>query len=278
VLPRRPRGRSFPGRALRSRLRLIPALLAITWLVVAFVRIEQLRHHHSNTSNLAQFWSIATLTVLALLYLSYASIRRGATTRRIIDDAYRSVSRLEQITDVALSDLPTDELLSTLIQRVCDGLGADAGMLMLSADDGGLAVRATCGLARQVPDGYRVAPRVGLAGRVAHRRTAMAIDDLSSATFAVHPIRDLLASAAGAPLLVDGRVSGVLVIASTTPLTYDDEDIKLLQLAADRSARAIESHRLREAERRLNLGTEHARRHLRLLVDESRILQETVAD
>jgi PAS domain S-box-containing protein len=259
---------------------LIPALLAITWLVVAFVRIEQLRNHQESTSTLAQFWSITTLTALALLYLAYAGIRRDATTRRIIDDAYRSVARLEQITDVRLSELPTDQLLSTLIGRICDGLGADAGMLMLAAPDaaGVLEVRATCGLADEVPAGYRVAPGVGLAGRVAHRRTAMAVEDLATDTFAVHPIRDMLASAAGAPLLTDGRVDGVLLIASTTAHGYDAEDIKLLQLAADRCARAIEAHRLREAERRLNLGTEHARRHLRLLVDASRILQETVAD
>jgi PAS domain S-box-containing protein len=278
VLPRRPRGRGLPTRAHRARLRLIPFLLAVTWLAVASVRIEQLTRSDATSSDLAQVWAVGALTALALLYLVYAAIRRRTTTQRALDRAFRSVTRLEQITDVQLSDLPTDELLSTLIQRVCDGLGADAGMLMLSAEDGGLEVRATWGLATQVPDGFHVAPGVGLAGRVAHRRAAMALDDLSSDTFAVHPIRDVLASAAGAPLLVDGRVSGVLVIASTAPHSYDDEDMKLLQLAAERSARAIEGNRLREAERRLNLGTEHARRHLRLLVDASRIFQETVAD
>ncbi len=279
MLPRSPRGRDFPGRALGSRLGLIPALLAITWLVAAFARFEQLSRGHGDKGGVAQFWSVATLTLLALLYLLYAGIRRGTTTRRLVDDAFRRVSRLEQITDVRLSELPTDELLSTLIGRICDGLGADAGLLMLTAADGQtLEVRATCGIAADVPIGYRIAPGVGLAGRVAHRRTAMVVEDLSTDTFAVHPIRDLLASAAGAPLLTEGRVAGVLIIATTASHPYDDDDIKLLQLAADRCARSIEARRLREAEHRLNLGTEHARRHLRLLVDASRILQETVTD
>jgi PAS domain S-box-containing protein len=170
-------------------------------------------------------------------------------------------------------------MLTALIGRVCEGLAADAGLLMLTVGDGlALQVCATYGLADEVPIGFQLAPGVGLAGRVAHRRTAVAFPDLSAETFAVHPIRNMLASAAGAPLLTDGRVAGVLVIANTMPRRYDDEDIGLLQLAADRSARTMEAHRLREAERRLNLGTEHARRHLGLIVDASRIFMETVSD
>jgi hypothetical protein len=125
-----------PGPRLRARLKLIPALLALTWLVVAFVRIEQLSRHDASTSAVAQFWSIGVLTLLALLYLLYAAIGSRVHTRSTIDRAYRSVRRLEQITDISLSELPTGEMLTALIDRVRVGLGADAGILALSTDDG----------------------------------------------------------------------------------------------------------------------------------------------
>ena len=277
VLPRRPRGRGLPGLP-RARLPLIPALLAVAWLVVAVVRIEQLSRPGATTEDLAQLWAVGTLTVLALLYLLYDAIRRRTTAMRTLDNAYRSINRLERITDIRLSDLQTDELLATLIERVTEGLEADAGLLLLTTHDDALEVRATCGIANQIQPGLRLTKGVGLAGRVAAQREAIAVSDLSADTFAVQPLRDLLASAAGAPLIADGQIRGVLIIASTNPRTYDDEDIKLLQLAADRSARAIEANRLRDAERRLHLGTEHARRHLRLIVDASRIFMEAVND
>jgi PAS domain S-box-containing protein len=274
VLPRS--GPSSVPRRLMARLQLIPALLAVTWIIVAAVRFDQT---HATGRGSTGFWATATLSLLALLYLLYAGIRRRAATTRAIDHAYRAVARLEQITDVALSDLPTEDLLATLIERVCDSLDADAGLLlMLTAGRDELEVRATHGIAAEVEIGARVNQNEGLSGLVASRATAVALSDVGEEAFAGAALHGRLASAAGAPLLNDGIVSGVLIIGSTTPLEYDDEAVKLLQLAADRCAKAIESNRLREAERRLNLGREHSQRHLRLLVDASRIIIESVND
>src|SRR5205823_14289184 len=138
----------------------LPALLAITWIVVAAIRFDQA---HATGRGAPSFWATATLSVLALLYLLYAAIRRRAAGARAIDDAYRAVARLEQITDVALSDLPTEDLLATLIERVCDSLDADAGvLLMVTPGRDELEVRATAGIAVDVPIGSRIAQNEGL--------------------------------------------------------------------------------------------------------------------
>ena len=49
-------------------------------------------------------------------------------------------------------------------------------------------------------------------------------------------IRSLL----GVPLLIEGRVIGVLHVGTLTPREFTEDDRDLLQLAADRAALAIE--------------------------------------
>src|SRR5207302_1022634 len=148
---------------------------------------------------------------------------RRAAGARAIDEAYRAVARLEQITDVALSDLPTEDLLATLIERVCDSLDADAGvLLMVTPGRDELEVRATAGIAVDVPIGSRIAQHEGLSGIVAARSAVVEVSEVGPETFAVPGLRDRLASAAGAPLLTDGLVTGVLIIGSTTPRRYDE--------------------------------------------------------
>ena len=55
----------------------------------------------------------------------------------------------------------------------------------------------------------------------------------------------------GAPLLVGGRVIGVVHVGTQTPRQFTEQEAELLQLVADRAALAIEHGRLFESERAL---------------------------
>jgi K+-sensing histidine kinase KdpD len=61
----------------------------------------------------------------------------------------------------------------------------------------------------------------------------------------------------GVPLLVAGRVLGVLHVGVLTHRLFDAADVELLQLAGDRAAIAIEHARAFEAERRARQRVEH---------------------
>jgi K+-sensing histidine kinase KdpD len=61
----------------------------------------------------------------------------------------------------------------------------------------------------------------------------------------------------GVPLLVGGNVLGVLHVGVLAHRLFDDSDVELLQLAADRAAIAIEHARAFEAERRARQRVEH---------------------
>jgi serine phosphatase RsbU (regulator of sigma subunit)/anti-sigma regulatory factor (Ser/Thr protein kinase)/putative methionine-R-sulfoxide reductase with GAF domain len=158
---------------------------------------------------------------------------------------------VQRVTDAALAYLSIDELLDELLERMREILHADtAAILMLESDGRMLRARAAKGIEEEVEQGVRIPVGRGFAGRVAAQRRAVFIPDVDHADV-VNPllrqkgIRSLL----GVPLLVEGRVLGVLHVGTLTPRVFTDGDRDLLQLAADRAALAIEHAHLYEQRR-----------------------------
>ena len=171
-------------------------------------------------------------------------MRPGVNTERVRD--------LETVTDSALSYLPLEELLPELLRRVVDILQADTAAILLLEDDGAtLAARAAQGLEEEVRRGVRIPVGRGFAGRIAATREPVRIADVATADIANPILRERgLKSLLGVPLLVEGRVIGVLHVGTLKPRDFSDDDVQVLQLAGDRAALAIHG-RLTERERGL---------------------------
>jgi anti-sigma regulatory factor (Ser/Thr protein kinase) len=121
---------------------------------------------------------------------------------------------------------------------------------MLDEEAGVLVPRAAKGLEEEVGAGVRIPLGRGFAGRIAAERRAIAIPDMRHAEVLNPILREKgLVSLLGAPLLVEGRVIGVLHVGTLQRRDFTDDDTQLLQLAADRMAVAIDHARLYEAER-----------------------------
>jgi serine phosphatase RsbU (regulator of sigma subunit)/anti-sigma regulatory factor (Ser/Thr protein kinase) len=159
---------------------------------------------------------------------------------------------LRSVTDAALSYLPLEELLNELLVRVVRILDADtAAILLLDDDDRTLVARAAKGLEEEVERGVRIPVGRGFAGRIAATRRPVSVENIDEAEIINPILREKgLRSLLGVPLLVEGGVIGVLHVGTLTPRKFLDEDIELLQSAADRAALAIAS-RLTERERGL---------------------------
>ncbi len=69
-----------------------------------------------------------------------------------------------------------------------------------------------------------------------------------------------LSSLVGAPLIAKGKVIGVIHADTIAPRHFSDEDLRLLELVADRIALAIDHARLYEAERKARIEAEEASR------------------
>jgi serine phosphatase RsbU (regulator of sigma subunit)/anti-sigma regulatory factor (Ser/Thr protein kinase) len=165
--------------------------------------------------------------------------------------APEEVIRLEdvqRVTESALAYLDLDDLLRELLDRVTDLLEADTAAVLL-VEEGGrtLAARAAKGLEEEVERGFRLPVGRGFAGRVAFTREPIVIEDLHDS--AIQPVNPLFAekgvrSLLGVPLVVEGEVIGVLHVGTLTPRQFQERDIELLQLVANRVALSIERSRL----------------------------------
>ncbi len=159
---------------------------------------------------------------------------------------------LKSVTDAALSYLPLDELLTELLGRVVGILGVDtSALLLLEDDDRTLVARAAKGLEEEVRRRVRIPVGRGFAGRIAASGQPMRIDDIEHADILNPLLRERgLKSLLGVPLIVEGRVIGVLHVGSLREKIFSDDDVSLLQRAGDRAALAIQG-RLTERERGL---------------------------
>jgi serine phosphatase RsbU (regulator of sigma subunit)/anti-sigma regulatory factor (Ser/Thr protein kinase) len=156
-------------------------------------------------------------------------------------------NHLLSITDSALGYMSLEEMLSELLERIRDSLEVDtAAVLLLDEDRGVLVARAARGLEEEVRQGVQVPLARGFAGRVAAEARPIIID-LDHAEV-VNPIlrQQGIRSMLGVPVQVEDRVIGVMHIGTLVPRDFDEDDVTLLQLAADRAALAIDSARISE--------------------------------
>jgi anti-sigma regulatory factor (Ser/Thr protein kinase)/putative methionine-R-sulfoxide reductase with GAF domain len=154
-----------------------------------------------------------------------------------------------RLSDPMLSELGLDALLLELLDRTKEALGVDTAAILILDDAGDeLVARAARGLEEEVEQGVRIPVGGGFAGRIAAERVPIFIADVDHADV-LNPIlrakgvRSLL----GAPLIVEGRVIGVMHVGTLHPREFTDHDAALLQLAAGRAAPAIERARLFDA-------------------------------
>src|ERR1043166_333106 len=167
--------------------------------------------------------------------------------------------QLQLLTDAALAHLELDALLGTLLVRTREILGVDTcAVLLLDEQTNELVARAAVGIEEEVEAGVRIPIGKGFAGRVAAERRHVILDDVDHADV-LNPIllEKGIKSMLGVPLLVHGSAIGVLHVGTLHRHRFSDDDIDLLQLAADRAAIAIEHARLYEAERHARVRIEN---------------------
>ncbi|MHB8510700.1 MAG: ATP-binding SpoIIE family protein phosphatase [Actinomycetota bacterium] len=158
--------------------------------------------------------------------------------------------RVQLVTDAALAHLTLDRMLDELLNRISELLHADTAAILLmdEAKHEVVATRAK-GIEEEVETGVRIPLGRGFAGSVAASAKPIVLDHVDH-TSVVNPIlidRGLRAML-GVPLIVDGNVVGVMHVGSLHERHFDQDDVELLQLVADRIALAIRA-RLQESDR-----------------------------
>ncbi|MEV4313968.1 GAF domain-containing SpoIIE family protein phosphatase [Actinocrispum sp. NPDC049592] len=151
--------------------------------------------------------------------------------------------RIESVTDSALSHLDLEKLLHELLERVRDLLSVDTATVLLHDSAAGqLVASAAAGFEEEVRQGVRVPMGAGFAGQVAAQRKPVIIERVDASTV-VNPLlwEKGLHAMLGVPMVAAGRLIGVVHVGTFAHRRFNDHDIQLLQLAADRIALATQS-------------------------------------
>lgn len=156
------------------------------------------------------------------------------------------LENLEALTDTTLTRLDVDDLLLELLGRVREILDVDtAAVLILDADSEVLVARAARGIEDEVRQGVRVPLGTGFAGRIAATKQPVRLDHVDSTTVA-NPLlwEKGIKVMLGVPLLSGDDVFGVLHVGRLSNRPFGDDDINLLQVAAERIAGATQTREL----------------------------------
>jgi signal transduction histidine kinase/ActR/RegA family two-component response regulator/PAS domain-containing protein len=178
-----------------------------------------------------------------------AVLRESKRARVQAAAAARRLRRVQRIVDVMLGDLSLDHLLGRLLSRLVVTLNANTAVILL-CDGDMLRIRAAVGLDEQTTHDMRVPLDEGFAGAVARERRPLVWDRARIDDHDIPYLHDAdTHSLLGVPLRIDGVLLGVLHVGSGLSRQFEEDDVELLRVAAERIAVGIELARRRDAER-----------------------------
>lgn len=190
------------------------------------------------------------------------ALARAHEARLEAEALARRLSALQRVTDAVLAHLSVEEVISESLDRTREALSVDtASILLLETEEDELVAWAARGLEEEVELGVRIPVGKGFAGRIVAEGQPLIIPDVDKADLFNPLLREKgIKSLLGVPLLVGGRPIGVLHVGMLKQAHFTEDDVRLLQLAGDRIALAIENARLYEVERSARAHAEAANR------------------
>lgn len=172
------------------------------------------------------------------------------------------VQRLQAVTDVVLNHLSLEELLQDSLQRISEVCHADtAAILLKDPQNNQLVVKAVKGLEAEVRREFCIPLGEGFAGKIAQTLQPMIIEkDAYTQVFSPVLQERKVQSIMGAPLIIGGEMLGVIHVGTLQVHEFTPEDLRLLELVADRIALAIDRANIYEAQREALTQAQEANR------------------
>jgi PAS domain S-box-containing protein len=224
------------------------------------------------------FVAAIAVSVVAITRLEMTGRQRATELLEQLEEALDSITAL---TEASLSSLELTDMLDRFLERLVLVLHAEIGVIFLLSSNGAeLEALSTRGIDPQFSEGLSVSvsDNDGLIGRVVVTESPIATSDLDDLEVLGKRTDQHLVSAAACPILIEGRLIGVCVAATSTSKEFNERELHLMQLVADRSGLGIERKRLDESERQARLDAERTRRHAVVLATASASLSAARTD
>jgi PAS domain S-box-containing protein len=160
----------------------------------------------------------------------------------------QTIGKLQQVTEAALAHLELGELLEVLVQRVSEVFAADLVRIVLRDGDDLQQFRVGAAAGLETEPGA-VVELSGALEEVVSGARPVTLSELSSGAAVDEAMKEAgVTSLMASPLVVKGKVAGVVEVGSTGARRFTLEDESLLMLMADRAGLAIEHARAYERE------------------------------
>jgi PAS domain S-box-containing protein len=174
-------------------------------------------------------------------------LARELAARATAETAAERLRAIQTITDAALGYLALDDSLRELLGRTRTVLAGDsAAILLLTDDNRHLTFRTAQGLEAGTPPQGMIPLESSIVGKIAEQRKPLIVEDLTQIEGVIPVLRKNVRSLIGAPLLSQEEVIGMVFVGTFSRCRFSEEDLRLLQVVADRAATVIEHARLFE--------------------------------
>jgi GAF domain-containing protein/DNA-binding NarL/FixJ family response regulator len=201
-------------------------------------------------------------------------------SNQALERQVRQLTALYEVGQALAATLDPDDLLDVILQEACRVLElSEASFFLLDAQTGELVFRTGTGEWADRLVGKRLAPGQGIAGWVAEHGEPLLIHQAQSDP-RFSPVFDEITglvtkSVLCVPLMIKGRVIGVVEALNKSGDGFTDDDLALLRPLAASAAVSIENAQLFEETHRLHRQTELQLAHTTRAYSEVRALQET---
>ncbi|HEY6056143.1 MAG TPA: ATP-binding protein, partial [Gaiellaceae bacterium] len=200
-------------------------------------------------------------------------LAREQAAREEAEAAAQTLRRLASVTEAALEHLGLDDFLYAVLHRLVEVLGGDTAVMLLLNDEGALEVKAAIGLGSAIELAVPIQLGRGMAGNVAASGRPRLVDDLDKIELASPHLRARgVRSLVAVPIVSREGIVGVVHIDSLRTGAFGEQDVRLLELATDRIALALNQSRLFEAESRARASAQEAQERLGFLAEASAVL------
>jgi PAS domain S-box-containing protein len=212
---------------------------------VVYVLLSVSLAHDADGNARGGIWQAVDITERRRAEIERSERMREQAARAEAEAVADTIQKLQLVTDAALEHLTMDDLLRELATQIAGILDVDSATIFLLADgEEHLTVGGSAGLGVEADGELQIPMGDSFAGRVAASRRPAVLD--GDGPGSADPLLDGKGVRAllGVPLVVEGRVSGVIQVGTLGERSFSKEDQSLLQLVADRVALAVEHARL----------------------------------
>jgi PAS domain S-box-containing protein len=262
--------KNFPRAAVAARGNLRTAFgfpVIATDTVVGVIELFSEKNEEPDSSMLSTLVSIGSQVGQFMERVNAETERRDVLTRahearREAEELTVQLAALQKVTDAALGHLSIKDLLAESLTRIREVLHVDTvAILLLEREENELVAWAAQGLEEEVELGVRIPVGRGFAGRVVEHAKPIIIPDVENADVFNPLLREKgIKSLLGVPMMIEGKPIGVLHVGTFKHTQFRDEEVRLLQSAADRVALAVENARLYQVEQTARAEAETANR------------------